>query len=176
MVLDDSQDKAAPMETSQESIIIKAVIQDPPISKGTKGNSTQIHKRKNPWRSGGNPQSLGLCPEFRQYYYSIGFKNKQEFYMILEAIRCKLDVTLPPDTRLIPQAYFTFTIPILHDRAAVLLRNVVGVNKTSTSNLPTQPTPVISTPPLVQPHSYPGTPNFGTPQHPSRGLVPHHYH
>ena len=92
-----------------------------------------------------------LCPEFKHYYYSIGLRMKQELYVISQAIRCKLDVTLLPNMRRVTPAYFKATIPMLCNRAAMLLRNTVEVDETSTSYLPTQPAPLISAPPLVQP-------------------------
>ena len=73
--------------------------------------------------------------------------------MISQALRCKLDVNLPPDVRCVPPTYFKAAIPMLHEQDTMLLRNVVGVDKTLTSNLPTQPTPGISAPPLVQPQA-----------------------
>ena len=74
-----------------------------------------------------------------------------------------------------PTQYFQATIPMLHEWAAVLLRNVVFRDKTLTRNLPAQSASGTSAPHLVQPQNLQGTPNFGTPQYSYRGFVPPHY-
>ena len=61
---------------------------------------------------------------------------------------------------------------MLHEQAAVLLMNVIVRDEISTSNLPSQPAPGTSTPLLMQPQNYSGTPNFGNPQHFYRGFGP----
>ena len=63
--------------------------------------------------------------------------------MISQALRCKLDLNYRSDIRHVPPIYVKATIPMLHDRADMLLKNVVGVDNISTGNQPTKPSPML---------------------------------
>ena len=135
MIREDNPDKVIQMDT-QEIDVVEEVSQYLLLSRDGKGVSTpgRKPKRKKHYNKGktpgcleGTPQTAGgqkvskkitedfiwggLCPEFLQYYYSIGLRKKQELYMISQAIRCKSDVNLPPITRCILNNTFRLPFP-----------------------------------------------------------------